>query len=441
MKKETNLPNDQKSGKKKKNRNNQQRNNDQQSKATKSGYKGETEGMNGHIFENNNNPTQFHKTCEQLIRYSSSTYKYGNDLKGMIKNLKDKTWVEPEEPKEEEVDGEMILSKTKVKLWERRLDNLAKRQDQYDVNKESLASVIWGQCTENLQAKVRSNKEFDLKYEEESDSLWLLKTIRGIVYKFETQGSIYKSLYQAHWNFMSYRQRGWDTPAQYLERFQNLLHVVEQYKGSIGADPGLVHRELERNNIKVGVIHVLGNKVYEKYKEAAYNRYIAQAFLMQSDMKRYKTLVTDLANSFTTGTDKYPKNLTAAYNLLINYEIDSTKQTSQNHQPPSTVSDGTTASTTSSFTQSTLQSDQGSGMAFVQKNGDTTTTTTLTDQQAKAVNMLLKQAGDDDKLDQAHDGLNFGLSMHIMEQPIATKMGLTKTQKLILKNGGTVDPH
>jgi hypothetical protein len=118
VKKETSLPNDQKSGKKKKNRNNQQRNTDQQSKVTKSGYKGETEGMNGHIFENNNNPTQFHKTCEQLIRYASSTYKYGNDLKGMIKNLKDKTWVEPEEPKEEKVDKKMVVSKTKVKLWE-----------------------------------------------------------------------------------------------------------------------------------------------------------------------------------------------------------------------------------------------------------------------------------------------------------------------------------
>ncbi len=43
--------------------------------------------------------------------------------------------------------------------------------------------------------------------------------------------------------------------------------------------------------------------------------------------------------------------------------------------------------------------------------------------------------------DQAHDGLNFGLSMHIIGQPIATTMGLTETQELILKNGGTVDPH
>ena len=91
VKKELSLSNDQKWCKKRKNRNNQQKNNDQQSKATKSEYKGETEGMNGHIFENNNNPTQFHKMSEQLIRYSSSIYKYGNDLETMIKNLKDKT--------------------------------------------------------------------------------------------------------------------------------------------------------------------------------------------------------------------------------------------------------------------------------------------------------------------------------------------------------------
>ena len=74
--------------------------------------------MNGHIFENNNNPTQFHNTSEQLIRYSSSTYKYGNDLKTMIKNLKDKTQVELEEPEEEEIEGKKVLNKTKVKLWE-----------------------------------------------------------------------------------------------------------------------------------------------------------------------------------------------------------------------------------------------------------------------------------------------------------------------------------
>ena len=155
---------------------------------------------------------------------------------------------------------------------------------------------------------------------------------------------------------MSHQQRAWDSPAQYLERFQNLLDVVQQYKGSIGKDPGLVHEEMERNKIKVSIIHKLGNNVHEKYKDSAYHRYIALAFLMQSDMKRYKILVTDLVNAFTTGTDNYPSNLTAAYNLLINYKID-TKQISQYHQLytlPSTVTDSKSASMISSLTQSTL---------------------------------------------------------------------------------------
>ena len=109
---------------------------------------------------------------------------------------------------------------------------------------------------------------------------------------------------------------------------------------------------MERNKIKVSIIHKPGNNVHEKYKDSACYRYIALVFLMQSNMKRYKTLVTDLANAFTTGTDNYSSDLTAIYNLLINYEID-TKQMSQDHQPytpPSTVTNSTLASTTSSLT-------------------------------------------------------------------------------------------
>jgi hypothetical protein len=83
--------------------------------------------MNGHIFDNNKNPAQYHKTCEQLIRYESATYKYGIDLKFMIKNLKDKVWTEPEEPKAQVLEeGKKVVNRTKMKLWEKRLDNLAK---------------------------------------------------------------------------------------------------------------------------------------------------------------------------------------------------------------------------------------------------------------------------------------------------------------------------
>ena len=55
-------------------------------------------------------------------------------------------------------------------------------------------------------------------------------------------------------------------------------------------------------------------------------------------------------------------------------------------------------------------------MAFVLKNGDITTTVTLINEQVKAVNILLKQGASDNSIDQAHEGLDFGLTLHIIEK-------------------------
>jgi hypothetical protein len=40
-----------------------------------------------------------------------------------------------------------------------------------------------------------------------------------------------------------------------------------------------------------------------------------------SDRGRYSRLVDDLKNQFTMGHNNYPRNITAAYNLLLNYWI------------------------------------------------------------------------------------------------------------------------
>lgn len=52
---------------------------------------------------------------------------------------------------------------------------------------------------------------------------------------------------------------------------------------------------------------------------AAYNRSIALYFLKRAHKTRYSTLWTDLEIQYTRGTDQYPKDLTAAYNMLLNY--------------------------------------------------------------------------------------------------------------------------
>jgi hypothetical protein len=46
---------------------------------------------------------------------------------------------------------------------------------------------------------------------------------------------------------------------------------------------------------------------------------IAMALLKGADLWRYGPLWTDLANQQSRGNDQYPKDLTAAYRMLVNY--------------------------------------------------------------------------------------------------------------------------
>jgi hypothetical protein len=58
----------------------------------------------------------------------------------------------------------------------------------------------------------------------------------------------------------------------------------------------------------------------------AKEQYLACAFILGADKTRYGRMLEDLKNSFTQGVDKYPKNMTDAYNLLVNW-----KQNPQNY--------------------------------------------------------------------------------------------------------------
>ena len=60
---------------------------------------------------------------------------------------------------------------------------------------------------------------------------------------------------------------------------------------------------------------------YDKLVTAARNRSIAVAFLKRADRRAYGKLWTELENQYTRGNgDQYPLDLTAAYNLLLNYK-------------------------------------------------------------------------------------------------------------------------
>jgi hypothetical protein len=64
---------------------------------------------------------------------------------------------------------------------------------------------------------------------------------------------------------------------------------------------------------------------------------IAMAFLRGADPRRYSTLWADLANQQTRGNDQYPKDLTAAYSMLVNFHAPVPARSHQNTTPVTNV--------------------------------------------------------------------------------------------------------
>ena len=50
--------------------------------------------------------------------------------------------------------------------------------------------------------------------------------------------------------------------------------------------------------------------------------YLALAFLIGSDQRRFGHLLKKLENDFSAGNDNYPKTLTDAYNMLLEWKDD-----------------------------------------------------------------------------------------------------------------------
>ena len=208
------------------------------------------------------------------------------------------------------------------------------RVEYVEQNLKATFTVIWGQCSESMRAKVKSLPEYTEK-ENESDCVWLLKSIRGIMLRFEGQRYVFLSHSDALQNLCHFRQGIEMSLSTYLEEFQNLVDVYEHYGGSIGASPGLI------NAIKEGTDK-------EKTK-AARNKTLALSFLKGADRRRFGSLWTDLENQFSRNNDQYPSDLTEAYSMLVSYKA--TRNQEHTRQLPSSVTTPVSDITGITFTQ------------------------------------------------------------------------------------------
>ena len=113
--------------------------------------------------------------------------------------------------------------------------------------------------------------------------------------------------------------QGRNTVGAYYDQFKNQTDVLSHIGAGIGDDMAIMRQVLCSQDINV-------DEATDAQEEAAETEgtqwYLALAFLMGSDRSRFGCLLEKLENDFTAGNDNYPKTLTDAYNMLLEWKDD-----------------------------------------------------------------------------------------------------------------------
>jgi hypothetical protein len=251
---------------------------------------------------------RYNVTIREIAAYIGRTYDYGGDVRWSIKN--EEKYV-PTKP----AGIGASTDPTDKHIWEKEIDECVRRKAKLTSNCEKLYSLVLGQCMDHMVAKLESLPEFKKIYRDR-DFIKLMKTIKGLSYKFEGTKYQEKTLHQAIKRFYLFGQSNEMPNVKFLETFQTLTSVITEFGGEIGHNPAGIIAALKE---KGGGLASATPMEITAAKATTKERYLAVPMLSAADNSRYSKLNEELENDYTKGSNHYPKTVTEAYNLIVNY--------------------------------------------------------------------------------------------------------------------------
>jgi hypothetical protein len=152
--------------------------------------------------------------------------------------------------------------------------------------------------------------------ETKSDLIELIKTIKGLSFQFEGQQSRTRGQLLPHRRFHQLFQDRDMTNARFLQKFLTSVSVLQQYRGTLGRDEGGIEDEIT----EAGYTLPASDNETKTASDTARYKFLGMAFMISVDRYRYGTLLDEMENDMTKGTDNYPVTVTKTYTLLVNHK-------------------------------------------------------------------------------------------------------------------------
>lgn len=275
--------------------------------------KGKTEELDGFVYDvgSMSQAQIFVDTTREIAEYTGRTLKEAQDIRMAIEDLEEITLNRP--TKNRTGDDEENTAIFKIEL-----DSYFKRLNAYRQNKATMYSIVLGQCTDAMRAKLEGDKRFN-NIKVKSDVIELLKLIRSIAYDVEADSYPFMAQHAALKNYITHFQK-FNTPNDvYLDNYNNLKEVLTHCGVTLGSNKILQDYTLKSKGLDPNIRY---QNILSAAKKATEEAYDAIVFISGLNSHRYQGLIDSLANAYLNGRDEYPKNIVDAYKLINNWKGD-----------------------------------------------------------------------------------------------------------------------
>ena len=194
-------------------------------------------------------------------------------------------------------------------ILNRNIDIYVKSDGILDENLQKAYYLIHGQCTKLLKSKLKTSANWET-LSSQYNMLGLIEGIKTIIYKFKDQQYLLLSLHHANRNFYAFRQ-GILTNPDYLERFMNLVDMAKSYDAKL-YDQAMLKIAQDSTLYSTTAEADIQDDKLKMIETTAQEIYLSCAFVINSDLKRYGSLIEELENDYTKGNDNYPRNMVKA---------------------------------------------------------------------------------------------------------------------------------
>ena len=265
---------------------------------------------------------------DHIVQQIQKTFKYGNDMAQAIREMEyDDDNLGGGRPTRKVIDiptekdaREALHMTLQIEQegydieYKEELRKYNIRKDVYEENKVKAYALIFRCCNKTMQNRIEESKDFESVIRD--DPLELLKEIKKKMYDPARAKYEYVTLTESLNRILTTKQEDDENLVDYTKRFKQARDILCD---TVGED--ILHKFVETTN---EYQKETDSDEQKKLKEDSFGKWTTYLYLVNSDQRKYGSLMKTFKTQYSLGQNQYCKSITKAGDVLTNHSWDTT---------------------------------------------------------------------------------------------------------------------